>query len=288
MNFLKTRCTLLTDQLSGGKIMKLLLFYSCSKKSISSPAARRRVKLYSFTLIELLVVIAIIAILAAMLLPALQQARERAFMANCTSNLGQFGKAISLYADDNNDYIPGVRSASGYTGVSESPWGTGATLEGSTSSEPYGTLAPYLGAVNDVEHIGALSRARGKSRYACPGVKTNYQWRYYTYAYNAWFWSLGATSANMAKRKRSLLTKPSRKMNLADGENFIYINYTEPKYYSYRHNNAINVLFCDGHSRLLSKGQFPHNTSGWPGYVAGANTSTTFWGPTGTVDLTCY
>ena len=84
---------------------------------ITLPMTTLRTQKKGFTLIELLVVIAIIAILAAMLLPALSRAKESSKRASCNSNLRQFGLACRMYGDDSNDRLPVIPA-----GVGAWPW----------------------------------------------------------------------------------------------------------------------------------------------------------------------
>ena len=87
----------------------------------------------AFTLIELLVVVAIIAVLAALLLPALKGARERAKVTVCASNLRQISMGLGLYAGDNNGWLP-VYGHVGYPWGS--PWARGTTWKISAAIDP--------------------------------------------------------------------------------------------------------------------------------------------------------
>jgi prepilin-type processing-associated H-X9-DG protein/prepilin-type N-terminal cleavage/methylation domain-containing protein len=190
-------------------------------------AVRTSIVQRRFTLIELLVVIAIIAILAALLLPALAQAREKARQISCVSNLKQLQLGHAMYADDNREVLMPF-------GFNECRWGAPCTRW-------YNLLNPYVNDSNVYKCPSApgLAFSLGVSYghiHGCNNV-------------------IGDPNAS-PRTSLAQITVPSQVMGSGDAEDSYLLclrcwptggGHPGNHVPTDRHNSSVNMSFCDGH-----------------------------------------
>jgi len=216
-----------------------------------------------FTLVELLVVIAVIAILAALLSPALANSKEKAQSVNCISNLRQLGLAASLYADDETDCLP----------WSERHWTAPTTQSGPLNytdsaaanfrPNAYFQLRRFTGQDN---RFWQCPSAREDKALTVDGDNRP------MLGYMGNMFAIGVTvtpltiGSDILPKKRAALIAPSRAKLITDlGANVqgvwvcsTYRNLlsTVPVVPSPLHRASLNVVMADGHASQISRSEF--------------------------------
>ena len=222
---------------------------------------RRRSPFRAFTLIELLVVIAIIAILSAILLPALSKAKDRARTVVCLNNLKQLELCCHLYVTDNSDYLP-PNQVGGFVAAPSSTNGL-STVTNSRSWCP-GIAPQDVSTANSIELGNIFSYNRSAAIYRCPTDQSTVNGhpellRTRSYCMDI---SLSCEDARSTYHKFTEITQP------APGDLFVLIDTQEDDIWdatfgifardsywtdywldlaSDRHNRGANLSFADGH-----------------------------------------
>ncbi|MBO4633455.1 MAG: DUF1559 domain-containing protein [Lentisphaeria bacterium] len=238
-----------------------------------------------FTLIELLVVIAIIAILAAMLLPALNQARAMARKSACMNNYKTIGLAMNMYVDDNKGFYP--MAAKINDSITKLIWASDHPKNQVTFIAPYlkHTKETSIGYVR-INSPTPTASGTSTSPLACPSFDRtrwmqNPSTSFPSYFSNAYIFNpAGLGMAASYRRNFKNPYRPSRVMMSMESTgkaDTVKSDYDQYTYFAYRHGkDSTNVLFFDGHVQTLKQRQIPHGDASAPGCIKNPG-YTYFW-----------